>query len=79
MSGRYAATARGKPTFLDLDKAHPGQVFTALIWGENRAKFGAPEETYQKTGIALRGGYCLIAANRKSSPLIRLSYPPDSR
>src|SRR6266849_2261159 len=33
-STRYAATTRGKPTFLNLDKAYPSQVFTILIWGE---------------------------------------------
>ncbi len=55
MSGRYAATARGKPIFLDLDKAHPGQVFTALIWGENRAKFGAPRRNLPKDGYCVTG------------------------
>jgi hypothetical protein len=52
-SGRYAATTRGKPTFLDLDKPYPGQPFTVLIWGENRAKFGAPEETYRNKNICV--------------------------
>src|SRR5438105_1007715 len=52
-SGRYAATSRGKPTFLDLDKPYPGQLFTVLIWGENRAKFGAPEETYRNKNICV--------------------------
>jgi len=54
-SGRYAATTRGKPTFLDLDKPYPGQLFTVLIWGENRAKFGAPEETYRNKNICVTG------------------------
>jgi len=53
--GRYAATTRGKPTFLDLDKAYPGQLFTVLIWGENRAKFGTPEETYRNKAICVTG------------------------
>jgi hypothetical protein len=54
-SGRYAATTRGKPTFLDLDKPYPGQLFTVLIWGENRAKFGTPEETYRNKNICVTG------------------------
>ena len=54
-SGRYAASTRGKPTFLDLDKPYPGQLFTVLIWGENRAKFGAPEETYRNKNICVTG------------------------
>ena len=54
-SGRYAATTRGKPTFLDLDKPYPDQLFTVLIWGENRAKFGTPEETYRNKDICVTG------------------------
>jgi len=54
-SERYAAATRGKPTFLDLDKPYPGQLFTVLIWGENRAKFGTPEETYRNKNICVTG------------------------
>jgi micrococcal nuclease len=54
-SGHYAATTRGKPTFLDLDKPYPDQLFTVLIWGENRAKFGTPEETYRNKNICVTG------------------------
>jgi hypothetical protein len=54
-SGRYAATTRGKPSFLDLDKPYPGQLFAVLIWGENRAKFGMPEETYRNKNICVTG------------------------
>jgi hypothetical protein len=52
---RYAAITRGKPSFLDLYKPYPGQLFTLLIWGENRAKFGAPEETYRNKNICVTG------------------------
>ena len=44
-SATYAARSRGQPTFLNLDKPYPNEVFTVLIWGENRAAFGAPEKT----------------------------------
>jgi len=54
-STRYAATTRGKPTFLNLDKPYPSQVFTVLIWGENREKFGAPEEIYRDKQICVNG------------------------
>jgi hypothetical protein len=54
-STRYAATTRGKPTFLNLDKSYPSQVFTVLIWGENRGKFGAPEEMYRDKQICVTG------------------------
>jgi len=54
-STRYAATTRGKPTFLNLDKAYPSQVFTILIWGESREKFGTPEEKYRDKKICVTG------------------------
>jgi hypothetical protein len=54
-STRYAATSRGKPTFLNLDKPYPIHVFTVLIWGENRAKFETPEEKYRDRQICVTG------------------------
>ena len=38
----YAAQSRGTPTFINLDKPYPNQVFTILIWGEDLAKFHKP-------------------------------------
>ena len=32
MSPRYAASSRGQPTFLNLDRAYPNQEFTFVIW-----------------------------------------------
>jgi hypothetical protein len=54
-STRYAATTRGKPTFPDLDKPYPNQIFTALVWGENREKFGTPEEKYRDKQVCVTG------------------------
>jgi hypothetical protein len=54
-STRYAATTRGKPTFLNLDKPYPNQIFTLLIWGENREKFGMPEEKYRDKQVCVTG------------------------
>jgi hypothetical protein len=54
-SARYAATTRGKPTFLNLDKPYPNQIFTVLIWGENREKFGTPEEKYRDKQVCVTG------------------------
>jgi hypothetical protein len=42
-STRYAATTRRKPTFLNLDKPYPTQLFTILIGGI-RERFGTSEE-----------------------------------
>jgi hypothetical protein len=54
-SSRYAATTRGRPTFLDLDKPYPNQLFTVLIWGEDRAKFDTPETKYRDMQICVTG------------------------
>lgn len=35
-----ASNSRGTPTFINLDKPYPNQVFTILIWGDNRADAG---------------------------------------
>jgi len=42
-SADYASHSKGQPTFLNLDKAYPNQIFTAVIWGSDRSKFGTPE------------------------------------
>lgn len=44
-SAKYAEAVHGSPTFLNLDRAYPHQIFTALVWGADRAAFTpAPEE-----------------------------------
>jgi hypothetical protein len=37
-STRYAEDRNGAPTFLNLDPPYPRQIFTALVWGEDRMK-----------------------------------------
>lgn len=37
---RTATSSRGEPTFINLDSAYPNQVFTILIWGEDRKNVG---------------------------------------
>ena len=72
-SARYAATTRGKPTFLNLDKPYPSQVFTILIWGDNRAKFGIPEEQYRDKQICVTGKI----TEYRSGPEIVVSDPQN--
>lgn len=55
VSTRYAASTKGQPTFLNLDKPYPNQIFTVLIWGSDRAKFGKPEADYQDKRICVTG------------------------
>ena len=45
-STRYADRANGQPTFLNLERPYPNQVFTALIWSEDRPRFQEPPESH---------------------------------
>jgi DNA/RNA endonuclease YhcR with UshA esterase domain len=54
-SVHYAARSRGNPTFINLDKPYPTQIFTVLIWGSDRPKFGDPEEAYRSKHICVNG------------------------
>src|SRR5215472_12502015 len=55
VSANYAGSSKGHPTFLNLDQPYPKQIFTVVIWGENRSKFGKPEEDYKRKQICARG------------------------
>jgi hypothetical protein len=39
-SERTATSSRGEPTFINLDSTFPNQVFTILIWGDDRKSVG---------------------------------------
>ena len=54
-SARYAASSRGQPTFINLDKPYPNQIFTVVIWGSDRAKFGEPEARYRGKRVCATG------------------------
>src|SRR5262245_60066300 len=43
VSANYAVKSKGQPTFLNFDRPYPNQIFTVMIWGNDRAKFGEPE------------------------------------
>ena len=55
VSTRYAESSRGSPTFLNFDQPYPNQVFTLLIWGSDRSKFGNPETSYRGKRICVTG------------------------
>ncbi len=55
VSTRYAESSKGQPTFLNLDKPYPNQIFTVVIWGTNRSKFKTPEEDYKDKKICVTG------------------------
>ncbi len=39
-SERTASESRGKPTFVNLDKPYPSQIFTILVWGSDSGRVG---------------------------------------
>lgn len=55
VSSRYADRSKGEPTFLNLDEPYPKQIFTIVIWGDDRSKFGEPENKYTDKRICATG------------------------
>ena len=39
-SEKTASTSRGEPTFINLGTPYPKQVFTILVWGDDRKNVG---------------------------------------
>jgi len=40
VSARFASKSKGQPTFLNLDEPYPNHIFTVVVWGSDREKFG---------------------------------------
>src|SRR5260370_28021953 len=55
VSTRYASSTKGQPTFFNLDKPYPNQVFTVVIWGKNGNKFATPDHAYKAKRISFSG------------------------
>jgi len=54
-SAEYEVNEQNQPTLLDLGKPHPTAIFTAAIYGEDRAKFGTPETSLRGKRICVTG------------------------
>lgn len=55
-SAEYRSDIGGQPTFLNFEQPHPNQVFTAVIWGENRRQWRVPpEDAYMNRDICVTG------------------------
>jgi hypothetical protein len=54
-SASYLEKNKNSPTFLNLDVAYPKNIFTVVIWGKDRKKFGKPEADYLKKKICATG------------------------
>lgn len=44
-SEHTATSSRGQPTFINLDRAYPNQVFTIVVWVEDRKNVGTIPRT----------------------------------
>ncbi|HEY2782375.1 MAG TPA: hypothetical protein VGI90_16455 [Steroidobacteraceae bacterium] len=54
-TAKYASNANGQPAFLNLDEPYPNQVFTALVWGKDRAAFPYAPESLAHRHICVTG------------------------
>ncbi len=56
VSTKYASKSKGQPTFLNLDKPYPDQIFIVVIWGNDRHLFNRPpEKKYKGKNICVTG------------------------
>jgi hypothetical protein len=67
VSTHYASGSKGQPTFLNLDEPYPKEVFTILIWGNDRAKFVTPETKYKDAKVCVTGK---ITSHREKPEII---------
>jgi len=54
-SDEFEANEQNQPTLLDCGKPCLNATFTAVIYGENRAKFGTPEASLVGKRICVTG------------------------
>lgn len=56
VAGVHTATSsKGSPTFVNLDKTYPNQVFTILIWGSDQDKFTPAPASWQGKNVCATG------------------------
>jgi len=52
----YADKNKGKPTFINLDRPYPDQIFTVMVWDSDRKNFKfKPEDFYRDKEICVEG------------------------
>ncbi len=71
VSAKFEAHARSQPTLLDLGKRYPHAIFTAVIYGDNRSKFGTPETSLRGKRICVTGQI----SDYRGKPEIVLTHP----
>ena len=71
IAGEHTATSsKGTPTFINLDRPYPNQVFTLLVWGDDRDHVGKIPETGKICGVGViteyRGSPEIVLRDAKS-------------
>ena len=51
----FVSSGKGQPTFIHFDEPYPDQIFTLVIWGSDRPRFGRPEEIYRDKELCVTG------------------------
>src|SRR5215475_7861800 len=54
-SAVFEDNVQDQPTLLDFGRPAPHAVFTAVIYGDNRPKFGTPETSLHGKRICVKG------------------------
>ena len=54
-SAQFEANVQDRPTLFDLGKPSPHAIFTAVIYRDNRSKFGSPETALRGKRICVTG------------------------
>src|SRR5262245_58314106 len=70
-SAEYETTEPSQPTWLDFGRPHPNAVFTVIILGDDRLKFGMPETSLPGKRICVTGQI----GNSHGNPEIVLTEP----
>ncbi len=70
-SATYLEKAKDQPTLINLDQPYPKQIFTVVILGKDRKKFGRPEKDFASKRLCATGAVTAF----KSLPQIVVSDP----
>jgi hypothetical protein len=54
-SANFSSRSKSQPTFLNFDQPYPNAIFTVVIWGSDRPKFGAPEQALLGKRLCVTG------------------------
>jgi hypothetical protein len=55
VTAEFANFLENQPTFLNLAKRYPNEVFTAVIWGADRGRFDYVPESLRGSSICVTG------------------------